>query len=140
MKKAIYGLCITIMSSSLFGTGTSLVQDFTELVRGGKNAQDVFRQEIAQHKFILVKCTMEHCNPCKRVAPYIAELSNQYKGRVRFIEINIKLFAEVVKPYKIRSAPSFMIFAHGTYVKTITGSDNVNQIPYALDELLTTST
>jgi len=136
MKLMARLLFFTLLSCPLFGAGNSLVQDFGTLVTSGKNAKEVFKQELSRNKFVLVKCTLEYCGPCKKVAPKVAELANVYKGRVQFLEVNISDFEEVVRPYNIRSAPSFIIFANGSHVTTITGSNNVDKIAKELDTQL----
>ncbi len=135
-------LHLTFIVSLLGGTLTCIteavtqVKNFNDLVRGGKNAATVFQKEIANNKLVVIKCTMKECPPCKKIAPQFETLAETYKDIARFIELDVHLFDEVIRPYGIKKAPSFIIFYLGRHATTLRGSDTIKDIAKVLDTQL----
>jgi len=50
------------------------------------------------------------CAPCKVMYPIIEKAAEDYKGRVRFIKVDVDSDPESSKIYDIRSVPTFMLF------------------------------
>lgn len=112
------------------------VTSFSDLVRGGKTAMSAFQDTINAHKFVVLKCSMKNCAPCKKIAPQFEALATKYSQSAEFIEVDIHLFDDVIRPYTIKKAPSFIIFYKGRHLLTLRGSESINQIAKALDTQL----
>lgn len=61
----------------------------------------------------VVKFSSSWCNPCKKIQPFYKELSQQYKGKVRFLEVNIDICPEIADYEKVESIPLFLFFKKG---------------------------
>ena len=59
------------------------------------------------------------CGPCRMVAPIVAELAEEYAGKVNFYKMNTDENAQVPTKYGIRSIPSLFICA-GFNISTLT--------------------
>ena len=116
----------TMICSSL--SATTVVKNFSELVRGGKSAQAAIYQEVTSHPIVIIKCTMKNCAPCKAISPQFEALATKYRGLASCIELDVHLFDDVIRPYAIKKAPSFILFYHARHAKTFHGSDAFMEI------------
>eukprot|EP00547_Thalassionema_nitzschioides_P017576 CAMPEP_0194244730 /NCGR_PEP_ID=MMETSP0158-20130606/11846_1 /TAXON_ID=33649 /ORGANISM="Thalassionema nitzschioides, Strain L26-B" /LENGTH=162 /DNA_ID=CAMNT_0038980289 /DNA_START=59 /DNA_END=543 /DNA_ORIENTATION=+ len=71
---------------------------------------------------IILKFTADWCSPCKAIAPYFQELSQQYAAH--FVELDVDEFDEISAKYQVKAMPTFLILSSDeSVVGTLTGSD-----------------
>jgi thioredoxin 1 len=71
---------------------------------------------------VVVDFWAEWCGPCKMVAPTVAQLADEYSGRVKFCKLNVDQARELASEYGIRSIPTLMIFKDGAVQETMVGA------------------
>jgi thioredoxin 1 len=71
---------------------------------------------------VLVDFWAEWCMPCIMMAPVMEELSEKFKGKIRFGKVNIDENQELVKKFKILSIPNFVLFKNGRPIEQFIGS------------------
>jgi thioredoxin 1 len=71
---------------------------------------------------VLVDFWAEWCGPCKMVAPTVAQLADEYSGRVKFCKLNVDQARELASEYGIRSIPTLMILKDGAVQETMIGA------------------
>ena len=79
------------------------------------------------------------CGPCKKIAPFITELSNIYDCMI-FIKIDIENIPKLSELYNIRAMPTFIILRQGNLQPVcppIVGAD-INVIKKTLELLIKT--
>ena len=82
-----------------------------------------FSEEVLSSEFpVLVDCWAPWCGPCKRLAPVLEELSEEYSGRLKIVKINIDENSEVVTKLGIRSIPYLVIFKGGIDISFVPGA------------------
>ena len=86
---------------------------------------------------ILVDFYATWCAPCKRLAPIIERLANEYAGKVEFLKVDGDQLTELMSEYDIQGYPTVMIFSDGKPVKTMVGLWRAGQYRDALDAALT---
>ncbi|MDJ0788716.1 MAG: thioredoxin [Myxococcota bacterium] len=64
----------------------------------------------------------EWCAPCRRIAPIVKELADEYDGKVKVVKMNIDENPGTPGKYGIRSIPTVLAFKGGTVVEQITGA------------------
>lgn len=130
--------CISLITGIICSSAFAAthVKNLSDLIRGGKPASSVFQKELSANKLVVVKCSMKNCGPCKKIAPQFEALAAKYQGVAEFIELDVHLFDDIIKPFDIKSAPSFIIFYNGRHAKTLRGSASVNDISTILDTQL----
>jgi thioredoxin 1 len=77
---------------------------------------------------ILVDFWAEWCMPCRALAPVIDELSNEFKGKVRFAKLNVDECREVPSKFGIRGIPTLILFKDGKKVNELVGNQPKDKI------------
>jgi len=97
---------------------------------------NTFDKAIQEAKTALVDFWADWCVPCKRVAPILEELSEEYKGKVEFFKLNVDENPEIASKMKIVSIPTMIIFKDGKPVDKIVGALPKQSIKEAIDRNL----
>ncbi len=83
---------------------------------------------------VLVDFWAEWCGPCKMVGPTVAELADDYAGKVKVGKLNVDNAREVASKYGIRSIPTLMIFKGGEVVDTVVGAQPKEALKAFIDK------
>jgi thioredoxin 1 len=81
-------------------------------------AADVLDSPVA----VLVDFWAAWCGPCKMMAPMLADLSDEFAGRIAVAKVNIEDSPVTADRYAISSVPTMIIFSDGKPVKTMAGA------------------
>ncbi len=83
---------------------------------------DNFDQEIEQHQGVaLVDFWAAWCGPCQMIAPAVAQLAEDYEGRVKVAKLDVDANQKTAMKFNIRSIPSLMVFKDGAPVDMVVG-------------------
>lgn len=76
--------------------------------------QGKFEEEVIQSKLpVVVDIYGQHCPPCKRLAPIIAELAGQMQGLVKFVKMDINNHSQIADDLKITVVPTLLFYKDG---------------------------
>jgi|TARA_B110000977_G_scaffold5442_1_gene7746 thioredoxin 1 len=84
---------------------------------------------------VLVDFWAEWCGPCKMIAPVIAEIANEYEGKLKVCKVDVDANTETAPKFGIRGIPTLMIFKNGNAEATKVGALSKTQ----LTEFITSS-
>ena len=76
---------------------------------------------VKKNDFVLVDCVASWCGPCKRLAPIITELAEEYEKEVAIAKMDVDQAPRVSAQYGIEAIPTLLFFRKGELVKTLVG-------------------
>lgn len=65
---------------------------------------------------VLVDFSATWCGPCKRVAPIIEKIGEDYAGKALVVKCDVEECDEVARQYGIMSIPTVLFFKNGQVV------------------------
>ncbi len=81
-----------------------------------------FEQEVLQADTpVLVDFWAEWCAPCHQLDPIVADLAEEYDGRVKFVKIDTEENFDIPARYGILGLPALLVFKDGNKVDEIRG-------------------
>jgi len=81
-----------------------------------------FEQEVVQHSgLVLADFAAEWCNPCKRLAPIIHELAEEYAGKVKVCHVDVDSARQAAAKFGIMSVPTIILLKGGEENNRMTG-------------------
>ncbi len=79
-------------------------------------------EKFIKQGMILVDFFAEWCMPCLMMAPVIDELSEKFKGKVKFAKVNVEDNKELAQEFEVNSIPNFILFKEGKPVERFIGA------------------
>jgi thioredoxin 1 len=62
---------------------------------------------------VLVDFYADWCGPCKMMAPYLKEVAQKMKGKVKVIKVDVDKNQQASAKYKVQSIPTLILFQNG---------------------------
>jgi len=98
-----------------------------------------FDKEVLQSEIpVLVDFWADWCQPCKMIAPSVAQVADEYDGRIKVgkLDVDTPENGPLSLSYNIRGIPALLIFHNGKPVDQIVGAVPKSIIQKKLDEAL----
>lgn len=76
------------------------------------------------------------CGPCRRMAPVFEEVSENYKGKVKFCKVNTENSPEIASRFSIMGIPCLIIIKNGEEIDRIVGLVSHEELKKRLDGIL----
>ncbi len=96
-----------------------------------------FEQEVIKSDIpVLVDFWATWCMPCLKIAPIVEELSEEFKGKMKFGKVNVEGNQTVPQQYGIRSIPTLLIFKTGQVFSQIVGMQPKRNLEEKIREAL----
>ena len=70
---------------------------------------------------VLVDFWASWCGPCMMLSPVIAELAEEFEGKVKVGKVNVDEQNELAMEYRVASIPTLLLFKDGKLDKTSVG-------------------
>ena len=81
-------------------------------------AEEVLKSDIP----VLVDFWAAWCMPCLAVAPAIAQIAKDYKGRIKVVKINVDEAGATAQQCQVQSIPTLAIYKNGEEVERSVGA------------------
>ena len=85
---------------------------------------------------VLVDFYADWCGPCKMMAPVIAQLAEEYDGKVKVGKCNIDEEDGLARMYRVMSIPTMKIFVQGEETATVVGAVSKEQLDAEIKKVL----
>lgn len=93
-----------------------------------------FDELLTDDGLVVVDFTAPWCGPCRKIAPLMEQLAEEYEGRVKVVKLDIDQNKINAKKFGIKSIPAVLMFKGGEMVENLVGvapyekfTDAVNQ-------------
>ena len=85
---------------------------------------------------VMVDFWAEWCRPCHMLAPTVAEIAQDYSGKLKVVKLNVDENVNAAGRFNIRGIPTLLIFKGGQVAEQIVGAVSKEQITKALERHL----
>ncbi|MEO0483689.1 MAG: thioredoxin, partial [Planctomycetota bacterium] len=76
----------------------------------------------------------EWCSPCKRLAPFIDEVADEFAGKVKVGKVDIEANKDTSMRFEISAIPTVMLFKGGEVVKKFIGLTSKEELAAAMSD------
>ena len=101
----------------------------TELTNGKFN-------EFIKTGNVLIDFYADWCMPCVMMGPVVDEMSEKFKGKIKFGKVNIEDGQEIAQKFNVSSIPNFVLFKNGKVTAQFVGSMSEEDFEEKLGEFL----
>ncbi|MFW6132750.1 MAG: thioredoxin family protein [Planctomycetota bacterium] len=96
-----------------------------------------FEEKVLQSdRPVLVDFYKDNCPPCRRLAPHIARIHEDYEGRARVYKVHNRTARDAIRHFEVTAFPTVMLFHEGRAVKRWVGLRDEATYRDALDAAL----
>lgn len=76
------------------------------------------------------------CGPCRAIAPVIAQLAEEYHGKIVVGKCDVEENDDIAIEYRVSSIPTILFFKEGKLVDRLVGAVPKNKLQEKFDALL----
>ena len=70
---------------------------------------------------VLIDFWAAWCNPCRMLSPVVAEIAEEYEGRVKVCKVNVDEEPELAGAFRVASIPMLAVVDNKKLVRTAVG-------------------
>ena len=83
------------------------------MLNAGIMTNEEFQDIINLKRITVVDFSATWCGPCRMMAPILEDISDKYKGKYYFYQIDIDSAEELAQKHQISAVPTILVFAKG---------------------------
>jgi thioredoxin 1 len=85
---------------------------------------------------VLVDFWAEWCAPCRRLAPTVDQLAEDYNGRITVAKVDIDENPMTPSKFMVRGIPTLLLFKNGDLKETVVGLSSRDDLAKMIDKHL----
>lgn len=99
--------------------------------------EETFKSDVLQSEVpVLVDFTAVWCGPCKMLSPLVAELAQEWEGKVKVYKMDVDTNQDTPIKYGVMGVPSLILFKSGEIAARITGFRPKKQLQSTFEPFL----
>ena len=99
--------------------------------------EETFESDVLQSEVpVLVDFTAVWCGPCKMLSPLVAELAQEWEGKVKVYKMDVDTNQDTPIKYGVMGVPSLILFKNGEIAARITGFRSKKQLQSTFEPFL----
>ena len=79
-------------------------------------------EEFIKKGTVLIDFFADWCMPCVIMGPIVEEMSEKFKGKIKFGKVDVGENPELAQKFDVSSIPNFSVFKNGKIIKQFFGS------------------
>lgn len=95
-----------------------------------------FQDFVKRNPVAIIDCWAPWCGPCKRIAPILDEVAQEYDGKVAIGKLNTDDNPRTPMQFGVMSIPTLLIFKQGKLVNQVVGAVPKKDIVAKFEPLL----
>ncbi len=76
----------------------------------------------------------EWCMPCTIVGPIVEELSQKFKGKIKFGKVNVDESSKIAQRFDVSSIPTFILLENSEVVERMSGAMTHEELSELLEK------
>ena len=92
--------------------------------------------DFTKQGFVLVDFFAEWCMPCLMMGPVVEEMSNKFKGKIKFGKVDVSDQEDIARKFNVSSIPNFTLFKDGKMVQQWVGAISEEDFEEKLGEMI----
>jgi thioredoxin 1 len=92
--------------------------------------------ESVKQGVVLVDFWATWCAPCRRIAPIVDQLADEYNGRATVAKVDIDENPMTPSKFMVRGIPTLLLFKDGDLKETVVGLANKDDLAKMIDKHL----
>lgn len=93
-------------------------------------------KDFSKKGLVLIDFFSEWCMPCLMMAPIIDELSEKFKGKIKFGKVDVEENQELAQKFNVLSIPNLTLLKNGEIVTQFIGSMSSEELEERLKKHL----
>ncbi len=87
-----------------------------------KLTEAIFDTEVLKSTLpVIVDFTATWCSPCKMLDPVIAQLSQDWDGKAKFVKLDVDENSSLAMQFGVMGVPTLILFVNGNPVQRLSG-------------------
>ncbi len=91
------------------------------MLNAGIMSEEEFDEILKSKKVCVCDFSASWCGPCRMMAPILEDISDKYKGKYFFYQIDVDSAEELAARYNITAVPTMIVFSEGKEIGRTSG-------------------